>query len=281
LRALVAGAACAAAATASWQLLPASSDSLFVPTPSVLNTDGLTRQQASAAQSPLRPSPAAVGATSFARLATCLGALCAVASFSSKGPARSTARVVRQALQETGSVKLNLQAGKATPAPPVGPAIGALGINIAMFVKEYNALTANKEGVVPVVVRVFNDRSFNLELKAPPTSELLLQAAGADKGAAKPLQEIVGTITIDQLKEIAETKLPELNVEDATRAMKIIHGTAKTVGVNIEGYDEWVATSTFAPPKNILSRYGATATNLPEIGEAAAEEPAPEEVVEA
>mmetsp|Transcript_40853 Transcript_40853/g.73787 ORF Transcript_40853/g.73787 Transcript_40853/m.73787 type:complete len:243 (+) Transcript_40853:104-832(+) len=175
--------------------------------------------------------------------------------------------VACQALQEVGSVKLNLVAGKATPAPPVGPAIGALGCNIAMFVKEYNAMTAGKEGVVPVLVRVMNDRSFTLELKAPPAAELLLKAAGAEKGSATPVREVVGTITLDQLKQVAETKLPEMNIEDITRAMKIVHGTAKSVGVEVEGYDEWLEESAFPAPKNILERYGAGSEMLPKVGE--------------
>lgn len=169
-----------------------------------------------------------------------------------------------RALTEVGQVKLNLPAGKATPAPPVGPALGQFGANIAFFVKEYNALTADKIGnIVPVVVHVMSDRSFTLELKTPPTAALLHKACGQEKGSGKAGIDIIGTISIDQLREIAELKLSDLNCADVTRAMKIIHGTAVASGVEVEGYSEWLETI-FPKPETILSRYGPGKANLPE-----------------
>jgi len=187
-------------------------------------------------------------------------------------------------LTEVGFCKLNLQAGKATPAPPVGPALGGLGVNIGMFVKEYNAITAGKTGICPVIVHVMSDRSFNLELKTPPTAFLLHEAAGAPKGSAKAKLEIVGSISIDKLREIAETKLPDLNITDVVRAMKIVHGTAVASGVEVEGYSEWLAKQ-FPPPPSILERYGKGTNRLPFGGkencmEGGGEEAATETVAE-
>lgn len=168
-----------------------------------------------------------------------------------------------RALTEIGQVKLNLPAGKATPAPPVGPALGQFGANIAFFVKEYNALTADKAGnVIPVIVHVMSDRSFTLELKTPPTAALLHKAVGAEKGGPKGTMETIGTITIDKLREIAEMKLEDLNVADVPRAMKIVHGTARASGIEVEGYEEWLA-STFPKSPSILERYGPGKKNLP------------------
>jgi large subunit ribosomal protein L11 len=172
-------------------------------------------------------------------------------------------RTSMRALQEIGSVKLNLVGGKATPAPPVGPALGQFGVNIAMFVKEYNAMTADKVGqVCPVVLHVFNDKSFSLELKTPPTAELLHKAVGAKGGSGKAGTMIIGTINIDKLREIAEIKLPDLNCEDVERAMKIVHGTAVASGIDVEGYDAWLKTI-FPPPATILDRYGPKKAGLP------------------
>ncbi len=133
-------------------------------------------------------------------------------------------------------IKLALNAGKATPAPPVGPALGQHGVNIMMFCKEYNARTADKAGmVIPVEISVFEDRSFSFVLKTPPASVLLAKAAGADKGSAEPNRKRVGTITRAQLREIAEIKLPDLNAYDIDAAMNIVEGTAKNMGIAIIG----------------------------------------------
>ncbi|MEO1431698.1 MAG: 50S ribosomal protein L11 [Cyanobacteria bacterium J06632_19] len=134
----------------------------------------------------------------------------------------------------TAIIKLALQAGKANPAPPVGPALGQHGVNIMMFCKEYNAKTADKAGmVIPVEISVFEDRSFTFILKTPPASVLITKAAKIDKGSAEPQKVKVGSITKDQLREIAETKMPDLNANDIEAAMKIIAGTARNMGVTI------------------------------------------------
>ena len=131
-------------------------------------------------------------------------------------------------------IKLALPAGKANPAPPVGPALGQHGVNIMAFCKEYNAKTADKVGlVIPVEISVFEDRSFTFILKTPPASVLIKKAVGIDKGASEPNKQKVATITQDQLREIAQTKLPDLNANDIEAAMKIVAGTAKNMGVEI------------------------------------------------
>ena len=131
-------------------------------------------------------------------------------------------------------IKLALKAGKANPAPPVGPALGQHGVNIMMFCKEYNARTADQVGmVVPVEISVFEDRSFTFVLKTPPASVLIIKAAGVEKGSNEPNKKQVGTITRAQLKEIAQTKLPDLNANDVEAAMKIVAGTARNMGVAI------------------------------------------------
>lgn len=132
-------------------------------------------------------------------------------------------------------IKLALPAGKANPAPPVGPALGQHGVNIMAFCKEYNAKTADKVGlVIPVEISVFEDRSFTFILKTPPASVLIKKAAGIEKGANEPNKQKVATITRDQLKEIAQTKMPDLNANDLEAAMKIVAGTAKNMGVLVE-----------------------------------------------
>lgn len=134
----------------------------------------------------------------------------------------------------TAIIKLALQAGKANPAPPVGPALGQHGVNIMMFCKEYNAKTADKAGmVIPVEISVFEDRSFTFILKTPPASVLITKAAKIDKGSAEPNKAKVGSISKDQLREIAETKMPDLNANDIEAAMKIIAGTARNMGVTV------------------------------------------------
>ena len=133
-------------------------------------------------------------------------------------------------------IKLALPAGKANPAPPVGPALGQHGVNIMAFCKEYNARTADQVGtVIPVEISVFEDRSFTFILKTPPASVLIRKAAGIEKGSSEPNKQKVATITRDQLKEIAQTKMPDLNANDIEAAMNIVAGTAKNMGVNISG----------------------------------------------
>jgi large subunit ribosomal protein L11 len=132
-------------------------------------------------------------------------------------------------------IKLQIPAGKANPAPPIGPALGQHGLNIMDFCKQYNAATKDKgDIVVPVEISVFKDRSFSFILKTPPAAELLRKAAGIKKGSGVPNKEKVGTVSTQKLKEIAETKLPDLNAYDAEAAMKIIAGTARNMGITIE-----------------------------------------------
>ena len=134
-----------------------------------------------------------------------------------------------------GLVKLALNAGKATPAPPVGPALGQYGANIVMFCKEYNARTSNSIGlVIPVEITVYEDRSFSFILKTPPASVLLAKAAGINKGSGHPNSRKVGSISQDQLREIATTKMPDLNTGNIIKAMKIVAGTAKSMGVTVK-----------------------------------------------
>lgn len=131
-------------------------------------------------------------------------------------------------------IKLALNAGKANPAPPVGPALGQHGVNIMMFCKEYNARTADQAGmVVPVEISVYEDRSFTFLLKTPPASVLIRKAAGVERGSNEPNRKKVGGITRKQLQEIAQTKLPDLNANDIDAAMKIVAGTARNMGINI------------------------------------------------
>lgn len=133
-------------------------------------------------------------------------------------------------------IKLALPAGKANPAPPVGPALGQHGVNIMAFCKEYNAKTSDQAGmVIPVEISVFEDRSFTFILKTPPASVLLKKAAGVDKGASQPNRTTAGTITRAQLQEIAQTKMPDLNANDIEAAMNIVAGTARNMGIKIEG----------------------------------------------
>ncbi|MBE9158756.1 50S ribosomal protein L11 [Nodosilinea sp. LEGE 06152] len=131
-------------------------------------------------------------------------------------------------------IKLALPAGKANPAPPVGPALGQHGVNIMAFCKEYNARTQDKVGlVIPVEISVFEDRSFTFILKTPPASVLIKKAAGIERGSGEPRTKKVGSITRAQLKEIAETKMPDLNANDIEAAMNIVEGTARNMGVTV------------------------------------------------
>src|SRR3989338_5903631 len=132
-------------------------------------------------------------------------------------------------------IKLQIPAGKANPAPPVGPALGQHGVNIQDFCKKFNDATGTRgDEVVPVIITVFEDRTFTFITKTPPASQLITKAVGIAKGSGKPLQEKVGKLTKAQLKEIAEKKLPDLNTTNVTAAMKIIAGTARQMGVTIE-----------------------------------------------
>ena len=135
-----------------------------------------------------------------------------------------------------GELKLQLPAGKATPAPPVGPALGQRGINIMEFVKAFNAKTADKVGmIIPVVITVYADRSFSFILKTPPASSLIKKAAGKEKGSAVPNKDKVGKITKKQVQEIAALKMPDLNANDIEAAMQMIEGTARSMGIEVVG----------------------------------------------
>lgn len=131
-------------------------------------------------------------------------------------------------------VKLQIQAGAATPAPPVGPALGQHGVNIMEFCKAYNAATEQQRGnVVPVEISVYEDRSFTFVTKTPPAAELLKKAAGLDKGSTEPRRTMVGTVSSAQVKEIAQTKLSDLNANDIDGAAKIVAGTARSMGLTV------------------------------------------------
>jgi len=134
-----------------------------------------------------------------------------------------------------GMIKLQLPAGKATPAPPVGPALGQHGVNIMGFCKEFNAKTASQEGlIIPVVITVFQDRSFSFILKTPPAAVLLKKAVGVESGSGVPNKTKVAMVTKDQLRQIAETKMPDLNAASVETAMSMIAGTARSMGITVE-----------------------------------------------
>ena len=130
----------------------------------------------------------------------------------------------------TGYIKLQIPAGKATPAPPVGPALGQHGVNIVQFTKEFNA----RDLIIPVVITVYADRSFSFITKTPPAAVLIKKAAGLQKASGVPNKEKVGKITKDQVKEIAETKMPDLNAASLEAAMSMIAGTARSMGITVE-----------------------------------------------
>ena len=133
-------------------------------------------------------------------------------------------------------IKLQIPGGGANPAPPIGPALGQHGVNIAGFCKEFNDKTKDKQGeIVPVVISVYEDRSFTFIMKTPPVAEMIKKAAGIAKGSGKPLQEKVGKITRAQVKEIAEKKMPDLNCHTVAAAMQMVRGTARQMGVTVEG----------------------------------------------
>jgi large subunit ribosomal protein L11 len=133
-------------------------------------------------------------------------------------------------------IKLQIPAGKANPAPPIGPALGQHGLNIAEFCSKFNAATTKMAGdIIPAEITVFEDRTYTFVLKTPPAAELLKKAAGIEKGSGKPLQEKVGKVTRAQVREIAEKKMPDLNAHDIDAAMRIIEGTARQMGLEVVG----------------------------------------------
>ncbi|WP_129359250.1 MULTISPECIES: 50S ribosomal protein L11 [Micrococcaceae] len=135
----------------------------------------------------------------------------------------------------SGLIKLQIQAGAANPAPPVGPALGQHGVNIMEFCKAYNAATESMRGnVIPVEITVYEDRSFTFVTKTPPAAELIKKAAGVAKGSGVPHTNKVGKISMDQVREIAETKMPDLNANDMDAASKIVAGTARSMGITVE-----------------------------------------------
>jgi len=132
-------------------------------------------------------------------------------------------------------IKLQIPAGQANPAPPVGPALGQHGVNIMEFCKAYNATTMNQLGqIVPVEITVYEDRSFTFVTKTPPASRLILEAAGIEKGSGEPNRTIVATISRDKVRDIAQVKLPDLNTNDIEAAARIIEGTANSMGIEVE-----------------------------------------------
>jgi len=132
------------------------------------------------------------------------------------------------------TIKLQIPGGQANPAPPVGPALGQHGLNIAEFCQKFNAATKNMAGdVIPVVITVYEDRTYTFITKTPPVSELLKKAAGIPKGSGKPLQEKIGKVKKSQVREIAERKLPDLNTQDVEAAMRTVEGTARQMGLEV------------------------------------------------
>lgn len=165
-----------------------------------------------------------------------MGSVSSVARLYNVNGYRQTAnrRVVTMAAKVTGKIKLALQAGKANPAPPVGPALGSKGVNIMAFCKEYNAQTAKMAGeIIPVEITVYEDRSFTFVLKTSPASVLLKKAAGIQTGSAKPNKEFVGTVTRAQVKEIAQKKLQDTNAMKLDSVERMVEGTAKNMGLQV------------------------------------------------
>ncbi len=135
----------------------------------------------------------------------------------------------------SGYIKLLIEAGKASPSPPVGPALGQRGVNIMEFCKAFNAQTSSSEGLLPVTVTVYADRSFDLQIKTPPTSYLLKKAAGVEKGSGTTPRSKAGKITEEQAREIAQRKLEDLNTDEIDAALMVVRGTARSMGIDIEG----------------------------------------------
>lgn len=139
-------------------------------------------------------------------------------------------------------VKLQCKGGQANPAPPIGPALGSKGVNIMDFCKQFNARTQDKQGqVLPVLITVYSDKSFEFVIKTPPAAVLLMGAAGLKGGSAEPNRKKVGKVTWDQVKEIAETKMPDLNAFTVESAMRMVAGTARSMGITVEGTAPWGA----------------------------------------
>jgi large subunit ribosomal protein L11 len=140
----------------------------------------------------------------------------------------------------TGYVKLQVKGGQANPSPPVGPALGSKGLNIMEFCKQFNARTQDKMGtVLPVLITVFSDKSFEFIVKTPPAANMLIEAAKIKGGSAEPNRKKVGSVTWDQVKEIAEVKMPDLNAFKIESAMKMIAGTARSMGITVSGKAPW------------------------------------------
>jgi large subunit ribosomal protein L11 len=168
-----------------------------------------------------------------------------------------------------GYIKLQIPAGQATPAPPVGPALGAKGVNIMQFCQDFNAATKDKGStVIPVVITVFEDKSYEYVLKTPPAAVLIKEKLGLESGSGEPHLTKVGTLSKDQLREIAEIKLPDLNANDIDAAMKVVQGTARSMGVRIEGVAD---TGVYSIKKKVIDMPEATATEDADENEAAAQ----------
>ena len=144
------------------------------------------------------------------------------------------------AKQVVGYLKLQVKGGQANPAPPIGPALGSKGLNIMDFCKQFNARTTDKQGqVLPVLITIYNDKSFDFVIKTPPAAVLILDAAKKQKGSAEPNRNKVGSITWAQVKTIAETKMPDLNAFKVESAMKMVAGTARSLGITVSGTPPW------------------------------------------
>ena len=144
------------------------------------------------------------------------------------------------AKQIIGYLKLQVKGGQANPAPPIGPALGSKGLNIMDFCKQFNARTQEKQGqVLPVLISIYNDKSFDFVIKTPPAAVLILDAAKKQKGSAEPNRNKVGSITWAQVKTIAETKMPDLNAFKVESAMKMVAGTARSLGITVSGTPPW------------------------------------------
>jgi large subunit ribosomal protein L11 len=140
----------------------------------------------------------------------------------------------------TGYLKLQVKGGSANPAPPIGPALGSKGLNIMDFCKQFNARTQDKPGqVLPVLITIYNDKTFDFVIKTPPAAVLILDAAKKQKGSAEPNRTKVGSVTWDQVKTIAETKMPDLNAFKVESAMKMVAGTARSLGITVSGTPPW------------------------------------------
>ncbi len=144
------------------------------------------------------------------------------------------------AKEVTGYLKLQIKGGAANPSPPVGPALGSKGLNIMEFCKQFNARTQDKAGqIVPVLLTIYSDKSFEFVVKTPPAPVLLMNAAKAKKGSSEPNRNKIGSVTWDQVKEIAETKMPDLNAFEIASAMRMVAGTARSMGIKVTGDAPW------------------------------------------